>query len=41
MGLAVAWNIAQQHGGHLDIVSRKHEGSSLILILPYDNPTHC
>lgn len=41
MGLAVAWNIAQQHGGRLDIVSREHEGTSLILILPYDNPTHC
>jgi signal transduction histidine kinase len=41
MGLAVAWNIAQQHGGRLDIVSREHEGTSLILILPYDNPAHC
>ena len=41
MGLAVAWNIAQQHGGRLDIISREHEGSSLILILPYDNPAHC
>ena len=25
MGLAVAWNIAQQHGGRLDIVSRENE----------------
>jgi signal transduction histidine kinase len=41
MGLAVAWNIAQQHGGRLDIVSREHEGTSLILILPYDNSAHC
>lgn len=41
MGLAVAWNIAQQHGGRLDIVSRENEGTSLILILPYDNSAHC
>ncbi len=41
MGLAVAWNIAQQHGGRLEIVSHEHEGTSLILILPYDNLTHC
>ena len=41
MGLAVAWNIAQQHGGRLDIVSRERVGTSLILILPYDKPAHC
>jgi len=41
MGLAVAWNIAQQHNGHLDIVSREHEGTTLILILPYDNSAYC
>lgn len=41
MGLAVAWNIAQQHGGRLDIVSREHGGTSLILTLPYDNSAHC
>ncbi len=41
MGLAVAWNIAQQHGGRLDIVSRERVGTSLILILPYDNSAHC
>ncbi len=41
MGLAVAWNIAQQHGGRLDIVSREHDGISLILTLPYDNSAHC
>ena len=41
MGLAVAWNIARQHGGRLDIVSREHQGTSLILILPYDNPADC
>lgn len=40
MGLAVAWNIAQQHGGRLDIVSN-HSGTSLMLILPYDYPAHC
>lgn len=34
MGLAVAWNIAQQHGGRLDIVSRELKGTSLILTLP-------
>jgi signal transduction histidine kinase len=41
MGLAVAWNIAQQHGGRLDIVSREHDGTSLVLTLPYDNSAHC
>ena len=41
MGLSVAWNIAQQHGGRLDIVSRECVGTSLILILPYDNSAHC
>jgi len=41
MGLAVAWNIAQQHGGRLDIVSRERVGTSFILILPYDNSAHC
>lgn len=41
MGLAVAWNIAQQHGGRLDIISREREGTSLLLILPYDYPAHC
>jgi len=34
MGLAVAWNIAQQHGGRLDIVSSEQKGTSLILTLP-------
>jgi len=41
MGLAVAWNIAQQHGGRLDIKSREHEGTSLLLTLPYDNAARC
>ncbi len=41
MGLAVAWNIAQQHGGRLDIVSRERVGTSLLLTLPYDNSAHC
>lgn len=39
MGLAVAWNIAQQHGGRLDILSSK-KGTSFILVLPYDNTSH-
>ncbi len=37
MGLSVAWNIAQQHGGRLDIVSSKNNGTSFILVLPYDD----
>jgi signal transduction histidine kinase len=41
MGLAVAWNVAQQHGGRLDIVSSENKGTSFILVLPYDNPAHC
>ena len=41
MGLAVAWNIAQKHGGRLDIVSHERGGTSLILTLPYDNTAHC
>ncbi len=36
MGLAVAWNIARQHGGRLDIESRLNQGTTLILTLPYD-----
>lgn len=40
MGLAVAWNIAQQHGGRLDILSSKNKGTSFILVLPYDNTSH-
>ena len=41
MGLTVAWNIAHQHGGHLDIVSQLNQGTSLILVLPYDKTPHC
>jgi len=41
MGLAVAWNIARQHGGRLDIESRLNQGTTLILVLPYDQITHC
>jgi len=41
MGLAVAWNIAQQHGGRLDITSRENKGTSLLLTLPYDNTARC
>lgn len=41
MGLAVAWNVAQQHGGRLDIVSSENKGTTFILVLPYDNPAHC
>jgi len=40
MGLAVAWNIAQQHGGRLDIVSNINKGTSFILVLPYDDTSH-
>ncbi|MFW8600479.1 ATP-binding protein [Desulfobacterota bacterium M19] len=36
MGLAVAWNIARQHGGSLQIDSRQPHGTTLTLILPYD-----
>ncbi len=41
MGLAVAWNIARQHGGRLDIESRLNQGTTLILALPYDQTAHC
>ncbi|MCE1274344.1 MAG: ATP-binding protein, partial [Chlorobiales bacterium] len=41
MGLTVAWNIAHQHGGRLDIVSELNQGTSLILVLPYDKTAHC
>lgn len=40
MGLAVAWNIARQHGGRLEITSKENEGTSFILIIPYDDTTH-
>ncbi len=40
MGLAVAWNIARQHGGRLDILSSTNKGTSLILVLPYDDTSH-
>ncbi len=39
MGLSVAWNIAQKHKGHLDIRSEVAVGTTLILTLPYDNPS--
>ncbi len=41
MGLTVAWNIARQHGGRLDIDSHVNQGTSLILVLPYDKTAHC
>lgn len=41
MGLAVAWNIARQHGGRLDIASHLNRGTTLTLALPYDQATHC
>lgn len=41
MGLAVAWNIARQHGGRLEISSVKNEGTTFTLTLPYDNPPPC
>ena len=41
MGLAVAWNIARQHDGRLNIVSSINQGTSLILVLPYDKTAHC
>ncbi len=41
MGLTVAWNIARQHGGRLDIESRLDQGTTLILVLPYDQAAHC
>ncbi len=41
MGLAVAWNIARQHGGRLDIESRLDQGTTLTLVLPYDQAAHC
>ncbi len=40
MGLTVAWNIARQHGGRLEIDSQVNKGTSLILILPYDKTAH-
>jgi signal transduction histidine kinase len=40
MGLAVAWNIARQHGGRLDILSSINKGTSFILVLPYDDTSH-
>jgi signal transduction histidine kinase len=40
MGLTVAWNIARQHGGHLEIDSHVNQGTSLILVLPYDKTAH-
>jgi signal transduction histidine kinase len=41
MGLAVAWNIARQHGGRLDIDSCLQHGTTLTLALPYDHTAHC
>ncbi len=41
MGLTVAWNIARQHGGRLEIDSHGNQGTSLTLILPYDKTAHC
>jgi signal transduction histidine kinase len=43
MGLAVAWNIARQHGGRLDIYSNTsttNRGTSFILVLPYGNASY-
>jgi len=36
MGLAVAWNIARQHDGRLEINSQPGHGTTLTLVLPYD-----
>ncbi len=40
MGLTVAWNIARQHGGRLEVDSHVNQGTSLILVLPYDKTAH-
>ncbi len=40
MGLTVAWNIARQHGGRLEIDSHVNQGTSLTLVLPYDKTAH-
>jgi signal transduction histidine kinase len=41
MGLAVAWNIARQHGGRLDIESIHSQGTTITLVLPYEETAHC
>jgi len=40
MGLTVAWNIARQHGGRLEIDSHANQGTALTLVLPYDKTAH-
>ncbi len=41
MGLAVAWNIARQHGGRLEIDSAPARGTTLTLVLPYGSTADC
>lgn len=34
LGLAIVWAIAQAHGGHVDLSSQLHQGSTFTLVLP-------
>jgi signal transduction histidine kinase len=34
MGLAQCWSIVRQHGGHIEVSSRPHQGATFTLLLP-------
>jgi len=39
LGLSVSYGIAQKHGGHIEVKSKKGEGSTFTVVLPVEEET--
>jgi two-component system cell cycle sensor histidine kinase/response regulator CckA len=37
LGLAVVWGVVKQHGGHVEVASQRHEGTTVRIYLPVEN----
>jgi PAS domain S-box-containing protein len=37
LGLAVVWGVVKQHGGHVEVMSQHHEGTTVRLYLPVES----
>jgi signal transduction histidine kinase len=37
LGLAVVWGVVKQHGGHVEVASQRHEGTTVRIYLPVEH----